>query len=166
MKHGGKARNSANKPTTGRNPGVSSRRDPRPEGTDLRFNYKIVGGCVPGLRSTDAGSGNGNELTSGSTNGTCRGADCPRIDSWEGQSVTGGDIVGTEVIDSRRNQISQDFNGSCLATQATDANGQPVTYTRDAQNRITRTSDALGRTTVFGYDERGNRNAIMGERGP
>ncbi|MBL8470558.1 MAG: hypothetical protein JNM98_02065, partial [Rhodocyclaceae bacterium] len=69
-----------------------------PDGTDLRFNYKIVGGCVPGLRSADAGSGNGNELTRGSTNGTCRGAGCPRIDSWEGQSVTGGDIVGTEVL--------------------------------------------------------------------
>ncbi|MBL8470748.1 MAG: IPT/TIG domain-containing protein, partial [Rhodocyclaceae bacterium] len=103
-----------------------------PDGTDLRFNYKIVGGCVPGLRSADAGSGNGNELTRGSTNGTCRGAGCPRIDSWEGQSVTGGDIVGTEVLDSRGNKISQDFNGSGLATQATDANGQPVTYTRDA----------------------------------
>lgn len=136
-----------------------------PDGTDIRFNYKVVGGCVPGVISSEAQPGGSAPLLVGSETTTCSGAGCVRIDSWEGQAVTGGTVVGVEVTDSRGRKFGQDFNGSGLAVRVLDENGQPQLIVRDAHNRITRRTDAIGRITQYQYDARGNRTRIVDPAG-
>jgi RHS repeat-associated protein len=136
-----------------------------PDGTEIFFKYKVVGGCVPGLPSFAAQPTEGAKLTGGSNTSTCTGAGCVRIDSWDGQAVTGGTVVGVEVVDSRGKNFAHDFNGSGLATKVVDENGQERTLMRDAQNRVLRSTDALGRSTFFEYDSRGNRTKITDPAG-
>ncbi len=132
-----------------------------PDGTEIKFNYKIVGGCVPGLISKVAGSGGGTLLSGGSNTATCTGAGCPTVDTWDGQAVTGGQVAGVEVIDSRGGSFAQSLNGSGLSTKEIDENGQAVMVGRDAGNHITSLTDALGRRTFYEYDAKGNRTKII-----
>jgi YD repeat-containing protein/YVTN family beta-propeller protein len=127
-----------------------------PDGTDIRFNYKVVGGCVPGLFSATSQPSSGAPLSGGSNTSICRGGGCTRTDSWDGQSVTGGSIVGVEIIDSRGTKFTRDYNQRGLPIKVVDENGQERTLLRDAQNRVIRSTDALGRSTLFEYDDGGN----------
>ena len=138
-----------------------------PDGTDIRFSYKVVGGCVPGLFSSSSQPTEGAPLTGGSATTTCQGAGCVRTDSWDGDSVTGGTVVGVEVTDSRGVKFSRGYNSAGLALKETDENGQVVTIERDQANpsRVTRTTDALGRVTSYEYDTRGNRTKIVDPAG-
>jgi RHS repeat-associated protein len=136
-----------------------------PDGTEIRFAYKVVGGCVPGIISIGGTSGDGAKVTIGSESTTCSGAGCVRTDAWEAESVTGGTIVGVEITDSRGRKLGQNFNGTGLALKVIDENGQEVLIVRDAQNRITSRTDALGRETRFEYDGRGNRTKIVDPAG-
>lgn len=136
-----------------------------PDGTEIRFSYKVVGGCVPGLLSATAQPTEGALISGGSNTTTCSGAGCIRTDSWDGNSVTGGTVVGVEVIDSRGRKFDQDFNSFGLSIRGTDENGQELRIVRDPQNRITQTTDALGRITQFQYDGKGNRTKIIDPAG-
>ena len=136
-----------------------------PDGTEIRFSYKVVGGCVPGLTSVASQPSEGSLTTGGSNTSTCGGAGCIRTDSWDGQSVTGGTIVGVEVTDARGRKFGQDFNSSGMATKVIDANGQELQIVRDSQNRITKRTDALGRVTSYTYDAKGNRTKIIDPAG-
>ena len=136
-----------------------------PDGTDIRFNYKVVGGCLPGLISSTSQPTEGSLTTGGANTTTCSGAGCIRVDSWDGQAVTGGTVVGVEVIDSRGRKFSRDFNGSGLALKHADENGQEERIVRDPQNRILSVTDALGRSTSFTYDSKGNRTKIVDPAG-
>src|SRR6185503_5207778 len=84
---------------------------------------------------------------------------------WNGESVTGGTVVGVEVIDSRGRNFGSDFNSSGLVLKETDENGQPVLIARDSSNRVTSVTDALGRTTSYAYDLKGNRTKIVDPSG-
>mgnify|MGYP006208812765 CR=1 FL=1 len=46
-----------------------------------------------------------------------------------------------------------------------DENGQERRIVRDAHNRITRDTDAIGRVTQYQYDARGNRTRIVDPAG-
>jgi RHS repeat-associated protein len=135
-----------------------------PDGTDIRFSYKVVGGCVPGLISSTSQPTEGAPISGGSNTTTCSGAGCIRIDSWEGDAITGGTIVGVEITDSRGKKFGQDFNTLGLATKVLDENGQELKIVRDG-HRIMQMTDALGRTTSYSYDARGNRTKIVDPAG-
>ena len=128
-----------------------------PDGTEIRFNYKVVGGCVPGLTSHTAQPTEGTPIAGGSNTTTCQGAGCVRTDSWDGQAVTGGTLVGVEVTDSRGRKFAQDFNATGMATKVVDENGQALALARDPQNRVTKMTDALGRVTSYEYDARATK---------
>jgi RHS repeat-associated protein len=138
-----------------------------PDGTEIFFKYKVVGGCVPGLISYGAQPSSGAPIAIGSPTTTCQGAGCVRTDSWDGQSVTGGNIVGVEIIDSRGKVFTKDYNSLGLTINETDENGQPVKIVRDPENlnRIRSRTDALGRKTAYEYDLRGNRTKIVDPAG-
>jgi RHS repeat-associated protein len=135
-----------------------------PDGTDIRFSYKVVGGCVPGLFSSTSQPTEGAPLSGGSNTTTCQGAGCIRTDSWDGDAVTGGTIVGIEVTDSRGKKFGQDFNSLGLATKVVDENGQELKVVRNG-HRVTSMTDSLGRTTSYTYDARGNRTKIVDPAG-
>lgn len=115
------------------------------DGIETRFAYKLAGACVtniatPGVR--------------------CTGANCPDTDSWENQQagwrVHGGQVIGTTVTraDGSTDTVRYGAAGAMLERQ--DGNAQAMSYVRDSQGRVTRRTDALGRTTRSTYDAQGN----------
>ena len=57
-----------------------------PDGTEIRFNYKVVGGCVPGLTSHTAQPTEGTPLAGGSnTQGKGDAPLCLLYESWSGK---------------------------------------------------------------------------------
>jgi len=124
-------------------------------GLETKFEYQLTGACVvhtsnPGVR--------------------CTGTQCPSTDSWDnyqaGWRIYGGQVVATTVADANGRQ-THTFNARGYTTQTTDANGQPTREQRDAQNRVTRRIDPLGRETRYVYDAIGNllleRRDVTGE---
>ena len=115
------------------------------DGTELRFNYTVIGACVSHV----------------STPGVqCQGTGCPNVDSWDnfqaGWRIAGGTVVAATTIDAQGKADVQRFNQAGIANETANGQGQKTAYRRDVNNRATTVTDQLGRVTRFIYDAQGN----------
>ena len=113
-------------------------------GIETRFEYQITGACV---------------VHESTPTTRCTGPTCPTVDSWEnfqaGWRIYGGRVIATTTVDANGRHTRR-FSGAGLSTDITDAHGGRYRYVRDAQNRVSRRIDPLGRETHYFYDENSN----------
>jgi YD repeat-containing protein len=70
--------------------------------------------------------------------------------------VIGGQVVATTTIDGEGNRKTQRFNAQRLVTHTIKSDGSGAKQQIDGNGRVTQRTDALGRTTRYSYDTKGN----------
>lgn len=130
------------------------------DGGELRFLYALQGATVTGGRCFTPPPGILSTLLL-----SC----APTVESVEtvaqGWTFTGGVVVATTVIDPRGHASTYRFTTDGLTREITDALGQTTRFERDARGQLLSTTDPLGRMTQFTYDANGNVTSITDPAG-
>lgn len=135
-------------------PGRRVLRQTMPDGSELKFAYKVVGACITNISDPTK---------------ICT-SNCPQEDSWDnyqaGWRVIGGSIIAATVTDSRGNSMTNRFNARGLDSEITDANGQTIKVQIDPATNLSKAlTDPLGRTTRMAHDGIGNVTSIQDHAG-
>ncbi|MCU7370607.1 hypothetical protein PEC18_06875 [Paucibacter sp. O1-1] len=114
-------------------------------GLEYRFSYKVGGACVTNVASPGQ---------------VCSGPNCPSEDSWEnyqaGWRFHGGQVLATTVKQPDGSTSVTRFGSLGQVLDSSGSAGDRTQYLRDANNRILRMTDALGRVSRMSYDGVGN----------
>ncbi len=111
---------------------------------ETRFAYQVTGACITHVSDP---------------NKVCT-ANCPHEDSWEafqdGWRFFGGKVVATRMIEPSGRETLRRFSARGAVLEFEDTDGVQIRKVLDAQNRVVRETDILGRVTQYAYDAAGN----------
>ena len=115
------------------------------EGLEYRFTYRTGGACVTHVSNPGQ---------------VCSGASCPSEDSWDayqaGWRFHGGQVLSTTVASPDGTTATSRFGSLGQLLESSESSGKRLQMQRDANNRVVRVVDSIGRVKRNSYDDQGN----------